>query len=163
METMISSPKRKLSKDAVKVWIMKDFITDIIGLIVLAVLFFLDYLFTWPYWIEWIIIGFIILSLLSPVWSIIRSNLLYKNWRYDIDEEFLKLRFGSLIEEHQLVPMTKVQSVTTSQGPLYRRYGLYILKIETMGSIHTIPGLSKQVAFDLRNTIAHYAKIKEVE
>jgi len=100
---------------------------------------------------------------LGAVWSFINPFLLYKNWRYDVDEEFLQLKSGVLYEEHQLVPMTKIQSVATKQGPLLRKYGLCSISIETMGSSHTIPALPKDVAIKLRNQIAHYAKIKEVE
>lgn len=59
--------------------------------------------------------------------------------------------------------MTKIQSVATEQGPILRKYGLYSVSVETMGSSHTIPALPKDVAVELRNQIAQYAKIKEVE
>lgn len=159
----IDEPQRRLSKDAVKVWLLSETIGNVIGFAILGGLFYLDFLFSWKVWIGWILLGITVISLVGAIWSWISPFLLYKNWRYDVDEEFLQLKSGALIEVHQLVPMTKIQSVTTKQGPLLRKYGLCSVSIETIGSSHTIPALSKDVAVTLRNQIAYYAKIKEVE
>jgi uncharacterized protein len=163
LEMRIAPPQNRLSKDAVKVWITADMIGDLIAFAVLGALLYLDHNFAWKEWIGWILIGLLVITILSIPWSIIRPMLLYKNWRYGVDEEFLKLKFGAITEKHQLVPMTKIQSVSASQGPLMRRYGLYSISIETMGSSHSIPALPEEVAMQLRDTIARFAKIKEVE
>lgn len=163
MYSQINVPQKRLSKDAVKVWIISETIANLIGFIILGVLLYLDYRFSWKEWIGWILIGITAISVLGAVWSFINPILLYKNWCYGVDEEFLQLKSGVLNEMHQLVPMTKIQSVATKQGPLLRKYGLCSVSIETMGSSHTIPVLPKEVAIELRNQIAHYAKIKEVE
>ncbi|WP_102272657.1 PH domain-containing protein [Cytobacillus massiliigabonensis] len=163
MNSHISSPQNQLSKKAVKVWIISEVIENVIGFIVLGVLFYLDYLFSWKEWIGWILIGVASLSVLFAVWSFIKPFLLYKTWRYAVDEEFLQLKHGALIEKNQLIPMTKIQSVATNQGPLLRRYDLYTVSVETMASTHTIPALPKETAIELRNQIAQFAKVKEVE
>lgn len=164
MYSQIPGPENRLSKDALKVWIISETITCVIILIILSILFYVDYLFSWKEWIGWILIGITILSVLVESWSIfIQPFLLYKNWRYDVNEEFLQLKSGALIEKHELVPMTKIQSVATIQGPLLRKYKLYSISIETMGSSHSIPALPEEIALKLRNQIAHFAKIKEVE
>ena len=164
MYSQIPAPEGRLSKNAVKVWIMTETISHLIGFIILGVLFYLDNFFSWKEWIGWILIGITCLTILSAIWSIfIKPFFLYKNWRYSADEDFLQLKSGAINEEHQLVPMTKIQAVSTNQGPFLRKYGLYSLSIETMGSSHVIPALPEDVAIDLRNRIAHFAKIKEVE
>lgn len=164
MYSEISAPQKRLSKDVVKVWIISKTIGHLIVFSILGVLFYLDHSFSWTQWISWILVGSTSLTGLSVIWAIfIKPFLLYKNWRYDANEEFLQLKMGALNEEHQLVPMTKIQSVATHQGPLLRKYGLYSISIETMGSSHRIPALPKDVAFELRNRIAHFAKLKEVE
>ncbi|HLS60413.1 MAG TPA: PH domain-containing protein [Virgibacillus sp.] len=164
MPSGIKIPENKLSKDVIKVKIIDEAIQHAILFIVLGVLFYLNQLFTWDEWIGWLLIGMVIITLLFAIWFILVSPfLLYKNWRYHVDEEFLQLKSGALKEKHQLVPMTKVQSVETNQGPILRKYGLYSLSIETMGSSHKIPALPEEVAISLRNQIAHFAKIKEVD
>lgn len=144
-------------------WMLSETITNLIAFIIIGVLLYLDYRFSWKEWIGWILIGITIISVLGAAWSLISPFLLYKNWRFDVDEEFLQLKSGVLNEVHELVPMTKIQSVATKQGPLLRKYGLCSVSIETMGSSHSIPALPKEVAIKLRNQIAQYAKIKEVE
>lgn len=93
---------------------------------------------------------------LQPVW-------LYRHWYYGVSAEFLQLKHGALNKVHQVIPMAKVQSVTTNQGPLMRKYGLYSVSVGTMGSSHVIPALPEEVAFALRNQIASYARINEVD
>ena len=164
MNSQIPVPEGRLSKNAVKVWVMVETVSHLIILSVLTALFFLDNFFYWQEWIGWILIAITCLTILSAIWSIfMKPFFLYKNWRYHADEEFLQLKSGAINEEHQLVPMSKIQAVSTNQGPFLRKYGLYSLSIETMGSSHVIPALPEDVAIDLRNRIAHFAKIKEVE
>ncbi|WP_042221094.1 PH domain-containing protein [Oceanobacillus manasiensis] len=163
MSENLLSPNQKLSKKAVKVWRLSETISNIISLIVLAILFYLDYYFSWVSWIGWILIGLVVITIVGAIWGYTRPALLYKHWRFGISEEFLQLKSGAIKEEHQLVPMTKIQSVSTKQGPLLRKFELYSVTVQTMGSSHTIPALEKEVATELRNTIAHYAKVEEME
>lgn len=161
--TETNEPNNRLSRDAVKVWMMSATIENVIGISILGILLYLDNFFSWKEWIGWILIGLIPISVIGAIWSLIRPFLLYKNWRYRVDEEFLQLKSGVWMERHQLIPMTKIQSVATEQGPIMRKYGLCSVSVETMASSHRIPGLPKEAAIELRSKIAHYAKIKEVE
>ncbi|MBM7716560.1 PH domain-containing protein [Siminovitchia sp. FSL H7-0308] len=163
MNNSLDLPKKRLSKDAIKVWIITEAIGNIIAFTILGILFYLDDRFSWKEWIGWILIGITVLLIIAFIWSLIEPFFLYKNWRYDVNEEFLQLKSGAINETHELIPMTKIQSVATEQGPILRKYGLYSVSVETMGSSHTIPALPKDVAVELRNQIAQYAKIKEVE
>ncbi|WP_432653137.1 PH domain-containing protein [Salibacterium salarium] len=157
-------PEQRLSKEAVKVWIMKGAIMELLGFSTLGILFYLDYLFGWKDWIGWILIGITIISVVMAVWALfIEPFLLYKNWRYEVSEQFLQLKFGAINEAHHLVPMTKIQSVATNQGPFLRKYGLSSLTIQTMASSHSIPALPEETAQQLRNNIAQFAQIKEVD
>ena len=163
MNALLEEPQKRLSKHAVKVWLIGEMIGNFIGLISLGVLFYLDYYFSWKDWIGWILIVVTALALISAIWGFIHPFLLYKNWRYDADEEFLHLKSGAINETHQLVPMTKIQAVETEQGPILRKYRLRSVSVQTMGSSHTIPALPQEIAIELRNQIAQYAKVKEVE
>jgi uncharacterized protein len=163
MYSEVNEPQLRLSKDAVKVWVITETIYNVVGFIILGILLYLDHWFSWKEWIGWILWGLVGLSVLGMVWSWISPFFLYKSWRYDINEEFLQMKSGVLNEKHQLVPMTKIQSVASNQGLILRKYGLCSVSVETMGSSHSIPALPKEEAEKLRNQIAHFAKIKEVE
>ncbi|TWT07840.1 PH domain-containing protein [Planococcus sp. CPCC 101016] len=163
MNDHYAAPRHSLSPNAVKYWRMEELISNVIAGVILAVLLYLDWLFGWYSWIGWVLIGLAVIFLIGIVWSILSPPLTYKSWRYDLDEEFLHLQFGIWSRTEQLVPMTKIQAVSLTQGPLMRKYKLASLSVETMGSSHAIPALPKEKAAELRVKIAHFAKIKEVE
>lgn len=164
MDRHIQMPTTRLSKHSVAMWRVSGMIAIIIYALILGITYFLYDYFSWYDWVyKGILIG-IVLLIIHFLWEvIIHPALLYKNWRYCADEEFLQLKSGAFIMAHQIVPMTKIQSVSTNQGPILRRYNLYSITVETMGSSHTIPAIQKEKAILLRDAIAHYAKIKEVE
>ncbi|WP_277678090.1 PH domain-containing protein [Gracilibacillus dipsosauri] len=153
----------KISEKAPKVWRMTELISDLIGIIILAVIFFLDAYFDWVYWIGWILIALTIVLVLGSIWGVIEPDLLYKSWYFKVDEEFFQIKKGIWKEQWVTIPMTKIQGVSTTQGPILRRYQLRSITVETMGSSYSIPALEEKVAYELRDNIAEYAKIKEVE
>lgn len=160
----IPQPKRRIPEDAVKVWRLDNLIEDAIALVVLVGLLWAGYYFSWYHWI--IIVLWILLCLMpiSVVWSaIIDPKLLHKYWRYGITDEFVQLKRGIFKLEHTVVPMTKIQYVKATQGPLLRRYQLYTLSIGTIRSSHSIPALTEEEAFQLRDHIAEQAKLKEAD
>lgn len=164
MYSKIEEPKRCISEKAMKVWRISESLINMGILVVLCIVFYLDVYFEWKYWIGWIIIGLLGMTVLSAIWGIfIEPSLKQKYWRYDVDEEFIQLKSGIWNKKHQLIPMTKVQSVELVQGPLLRKFQLYSISVGTMGSSHKIPAIPQEEARELRDQIAHYAKIKEVE
>ncbi|ALS78640.1 hypothetical protein AUO94_08180 [Planococcus kocurii] len=163
MNNQYDAPRHSLSPNAVSYWRLEELISNLIAFIVLAVLFYLDWRFNWYNWIFWVLIALAIFWVIGFVWSIISPPLTFKSWRYDLDAEFLYLQFGIWNQTQQLVPMTKIQAVSLTQGPLMRKFKLASLSVETMGSSHAIPALPKAVATELRERVAHFAKIKEVE
>lgn len=164
MNDKIVPPKRKISKDGINVWRITNLIGHSVTLIILAILLYLDIYFSWKNWIGtglWIMIAIIGLS---AIWSIfLEPVFLQRNWRYDIDEQFVKLKHGAWNETNIVIPMTKVQYVTTQDEPLFRKYGLMTLEIGTMATTHEIPILPRKVGLELRDKIAHFAKIKDEE
>lgn len=164
MYSKVKPPTKQISKQAVKVWRMSEAIIHLIILAILILLLFADDYFAWKEWIGWGLIGLTVLCLFNSVWSIfIEPGLLQKYWRYDVNEEFIQTKRGALFETHELIPMTKVQSVRLDQGPLLRKYNLYSLSIGTMGDSHEIPAIPEEEAYELRDKIAYFAKIKEVD
>ncbi|MDQ0721821.1 membrane protein YdbS with pleckstrin-like domain [Paenibacillus sp. W4I10] len=164
MSIQWNTPEQRLSPNAVNLWRISAIIWNVIGFLILAVLLILDSIYGWKTWIGWILWGVTAVSVLYAVWDIfIQPSWLYKHWFYDVNEEFLQLKRGALTKVHQIIPMAKVQSVTTNQGPLMRKYGLYSVSVGTMGSSHEIPALPEEVALALRHQIASYARINEVD
>ena len=158
----IEEPTQKISPDAVKAWRLANVIGESIALIVIAGLLYAGYAFDWKEWIVWILWAVIGLNVLSAIYSIgIEPVILQKYWRYEVDEEYIQLKHGRFQKHHNLIPMTKVEYVSTNQGPLLRKYGLYDLTIGTVTSSHKIPAIPEAEALALRAKIGFLAKIKD--
>jgi uncharacterized protein len=164
LNNTIPEPSKRIAKEFIKARRLSDLIADIIGLVIFGILFYLDLYFHWPVWVGWILLSILAISFVGAIWGyVIEPVLLQKSWRYDVSEEFIQLKYGIWNARHQVVPMTKVQSVELNQGPILRKFSLYSIKIGTMGTKHKIPGLPEEEAKELRDMIAQYAKLKEVE
>lgn len=155
--------KNQLSPAFPKIRLISESITNIVGFIILGVLFWVNHYFSWPTWVFWILVVILVFAILGTIWSFIEPTLLYRNWSYQFDDEYLQISYGVLTKEWVTVPMTKIQSVSTSQGPIMKRYHSRSIKVETMGSSHTIPALEEGVALELRERLAEYAKLREVD
>ncbi len=140
---------------------ISELVTNIIALLVVGVLFWLDFHFGWPIWAIWILIGLLVFSVLGTVYSLFEPTFLYRSWSYQYDEEYLQLRYGIWKKIWVTVPMTKIQSVSTVQGPIMKRFQTRSIRVETMGSSHAIPALDEGVALQLREVLSKYAKLKE--
>ncbi|MFD2043759.1 PH domain-containing protein [Ornithinibacillus salinisoli] len=155
--------KHNLSPSFPKVRMITDTLSNMIVFVVIGIFFWLDHFFAWPTWVFWVLIGLVVLNILGIIWSIIEPGYLYRSWSYQFDDEYLQLSYGILNKEWVTVPMAKIQSVSTSQGPIMKRYQVRSIKVETMGSSHVIPALDENVALKIRETLADYAKLKEVD
>ncbi|WP_449539784.1 PH domain-containing protein [Ferdinandcohnia sp. Marseille-Q9671] len=155
--------ENKLSPAFPKIKMISDTITNLVGFLLVGFFFWLNHYFSWPSWVFWILIAVLVFAVFGTIWSFIEPGLLYRNWSYTFNDEYLQLSYGVFTKEWVTVPMTKIQSVATSQGPIMKRYHTRSIKVETMGSSHTIPALEENVALELREKLAEYAKLKEVD
>lgn len=161
MQTQIKEPQHKLPKESLRVGLIGDVFFDVVVLLIFTALFGLNYLFEWPAWIGTVLLILLIIAVPLLVLGYWGTIIDHRNWRYDIDEEYVQLRQGAWFQKDQLIPVTKIQSVETKQGPLLRRYKLRAVEIETMAGDYSIPALPDKEAYALRDEIAAYAKAKE--
>jgi len=152
-----------LSPSYPKIKIITDTIGNIITLIVLGILFYLDYSFNWPAWVFWVLLVILVITIVGFIWSFIQPKLEYNNWSYQYNHEYLQLKFGVIKKQWVTIPMTKIQAVSTTQGPVMKRFNVRSIKVQTMGSEHIIPLLEEDVALRLREIIADFARLQEVD
>ena len=164
MYLQIQEPKQRISKESIWVWRLSNMLEDAIILLVLGVLWYLSEMYDWKTWITYLLIILIGLTVLTGIYSIFfEPYYKYKTWRYEIDEEYVQLKRGHFIEKHIVIPMTKVEYVSTHQGPLLRKYQLYDVEIGTTTTNHTIPAIPAEQASALREQIAIFAKVKDID
>ena len=164
MYLQVQEPKQRISKDSIWVWRLSNILEEGIILIVLGGLWYLSEMYDWKKWITYLLIVLIGLTVITAIYTIFLGPYYkYKTWRYEIDEEYVQIKRGLFIEEHTVIPMTKVEYVSTHQGPLLRKYQLYDVEIGTTTTNHTIPAIPEEQAKVLRDQIAIFAKVKDLD
>ena len=161
MYLQIKEPTKRISADSVRVWRISNLLGYGITLVLAGAVLYAAYYYEWKTWIAAILtIGFMLL-LAAAIWAVgIKPYYLQKTWRYEIDEQFAQLKYGRFKVRHIVIPMAKVEYVSTSQGPFLRKYGLFNVEIGTTTSDHTIPAIHRDEAYALREQISTYAKVK---
>lgn len=160
MISHIPEPKKKISKKAINVWRITDFIQNLIGLIILGSLIFSFHYFDWLNWIGVLIYILFGIAFLIMIYELtIRPVLLQRTWRYDIDENYIQLKHGFINKHSLIIPMSRVEYVNTNQGPILRYYDLSVLTIGTITSANKIPAIPMQEAEEIRALIIHLAEL----
>jgi uncharacterized protein len=85
-------------------------------------------------------------------------ELRWRRWRYEVRDEEIDLRHGTVRITRTLVPMLRVQHVDTTQGPLDQALQLATVVIHTAAGTTTIPALGEGDAERLRDRIATLAR-----
>jgi membrane protein YdbS with pleckstrin-like domain len=85
-------------------------------------------------------------------------ELRWSRWRYEIRDEEIDLRHGTVTITRTLIPMLRVQHVDTTRGPLDQMLGLATVVVHTAAGKTTIPALDEDDAGRLRDQIATLAR-----
>lgn len=89
-------------------------------------------------------------------WSVLAPPLSWMRWRWGMDEELLVLRWGIISHYERAIPISRLQHVDLTRGPIERLFGLSTLIVHTAGTSAAsfdLPGLADKVARSLRDRI----------
>ncbi|OGD87096.1 hypothetical protein A3D81_02770 [Candidatus Curtissbacteria bacterium RIFCSPHIGHO2_02_FULL_40_17] len=115
---------------------------------------------------------FIVLIIFIPLVSYLLAKLAYKNWRFEVTEDSLRVEKGIIWKRYVSIPYERIQNIDIMRGLLARILGLSDLHIQTAGQSTTsgfslfsssegrIPGLGTEEAEALRNDLIKRAKGK---
>lgn len=93
-----------------------------------------------------------------------RASVAYRNVRWRLDEDGLRVRRGRIWRSEVLVPRARVQHLDIERGPIERRYGLATLIVHTAGTRMNAlrqPGFDEATAARLRDALV--PKVREVD
>jgi uncharacterized protein len=141
-------PARRLSSTARWLWRAQGLIATVAAIVVSGVLSDAP---GGPLWVLLPIVVFAIGVVAVP-------ELRWSRWRYEIRDEEIDLRHGTLTITRTLIPMLRVQHVDTTRGPLDQLFGLATVVIHTAAGETTIPALDDEYAGRLRDRIATLAR-----
>lgn len=90
------------------------------------------------------------------LWALISPSLAYARWRFSVDDELMLMRYGIIYHEEKAIPISRLQHVDLTRGPIERLFGLATLVVFTAGTeaaSFRLPGLAVDRAHALRDQI----------
>lgn len=142
----------KISRDAIKVSTIKEFIGLVVMLLILAAFLKLAPYFKLKNIITIIFIAIIVLDFINALFY---PRIEYKNWTYCMKEDKVILRYGVFVTKTVVIPIKRIQYVDTATGPILSHFGLTSLSIYTAGGKYEIPYLVHSIAKELQANITN--------
>jgi membrane protein YdbS with pleckstrin-like domain len=84
----------------------------------------------------------------------VAPELRWRRWRWDVGEDDVEIRSGTLTVTHTIVPLRRVQHVDTQRGILEQALGLATVALHTAAGANRIPALGEDDAAAVRDRIA---------
>jgi membrane protein YdbS with pleckstrin-like domain len=146
-------PARRLAPQARWVWALQQMTTwgalTVVGAIVAAQV---DGAAPWT----WLVPAAALVVCTATV-----PRLRWSRWRWDVRDEGIDIRHGTVTIRRTLIPWVRVQHVDTRRGVLEQSFGLATVIVHTAAGGHTIPMLEAGEASLLRDRIARLARAEE--
>lgn len=141
---------KRIHPAAIKLWI----INGIIGSLFTMGLAYGIYYFAHRYVSYWSLgIGGVISFLAIFVHPFIE----YKQWRYCIAEDRVEFTHGIYFSSKTIIPISKIQHLEITQGPLQKLFHLSSIEIYTAGQSHKIEAIltaeAEEIVENLNNSI----------
>lgn len=79
----------------------------------------------------------VVLIPIIPIWLIVASMYLKRYFEHlecELTSRSLRFKKGYIFQTERTIPLDKIQDLTFKEGPLLKRFGISILKIETAGN-----------------------------
>lgn len=101
-----------------------------------------------------------LLTLFFAVLTFVFPFLIYKIYRYQINEDKIIVKSGVIFLNKDIIPIKRIQHIEIMQGPIKQIFGLSTLNVYSAGSIQRIIGIKKETAELLADQIKSYLDIK---
>jgi len=142
-----AEPSRRLSPGARWVWLLHQALFWLV-LVVLAKVFGGH---VWgPLWLV-ALLGLLVVPALV-------STIRWRRWRWDVGDEGIDVRHGTLTVRRTLIPWIRVQHVDTRRGITEQMFDLATVVVHTAAGAHEIPLLDSREAEILRERIGARAR-----
>ncbi|KRT93066.1 MULTISPECIES: PH domain-containing protein [Bacillus] len=143
----------KVNKKSVAIWNLE---TLSIVLIFELVASFCFYFFNEYDFIKKLCLLVIIGGLLYFLWDCVQNSLLYRWYKYTLNDDSLFIRKGGFSVSETMIPLKRIQHVHVEQTFFSRLFNLYQVGIFTAGDSHSIGFLDKKEASELKEALLDY-------
>lgn len=142
-EAALRIPEHRVSPHAIGYWRVLALITTaVVGLPVLIAAWVIPGL---PGWVPFLAIAFVLALL---VWSLVMPHVRFRIHRWEVTPTAIHTRTGWLGIDQRIAPLSRVQTVDSSQGALMRLFRISAITVTTASAAGpiTIEGLDADVA-----------------
>ena len=141
-------PQRRLGANARAMWRLEGLATTAMAVIAAAVAAsFVER--GWFSGLAWAAVALVAAAAIGVV-----PELRWRRWRWDVGEDDVEIRSGTLTVTHTVVPLRRVQHVDTHEGLLEQALGLATVSLHTAAGTNRIPALHESDAAAVRDRIA---------
>jgi membrane protein YdbS with pleckstrin-like domain len=95
------------------------------------------------------------------VCTLVVPELRWRRWRWEVREDEIDIRHGTLTVRRTLIPMPRVQHVDTTRGVVEQSLNLATVEVHTAAGSHKIPLLGLSDADEVRDRISQLARTDE--
>lgn len=112
---------------------------------------------------SWLVAGIMtaVWAVMLLVWVVVLPPIRFARWRYELSADYLDIARGIVWRKRFIIPFIRVQNTDTRQGPILRAFGLSSVTVSTAAGEHAIPGLSAEVADQVRDRAAEFARLAQ--
>ena len=111
----------------------------------------------WHWW-PWLPTVALIFSVIVGLGLLVSIPYRYRFTRYQLSNLALEVQSGFFTRKFEAVPISRIQNVTLTAGPLLQWQHLQAVTIETAATSHTIDGVEPTVANQLRDQLLTLAQ-----
>lgn len=156
----LREPQEMLDPNAKRVWMIGDATATLVFTAITAAVMSLARWVLELGW-AWVAVPVGVVLVIGLAWMILTPPVRYNQWRFEIRDDEVDLLHGIVVRTRQIVPMSRIQHVDTTRGPIQRRYGLASVVFYTAAGSMLIPELSVERAAAVRDRIAALAKVHD--
>ena len=106
----------------------------------------------------WALLAWVALALFALFTVVLVPEVRWRRWRWEVREHEIDLRHGTWEVIRTLVPMARVQHVTTRRDPFQQALDLATVVVHTAAGANEIPALTVAEAARVRDRIAELAR-----
>jgi uncharacterized protein len=149
--TETPEPARTLAPAARILWRLEGLVTTVVAVIAAAVL-------QGAVGGTIALLGWVAAALAALVAVVLVPELRWRRWRWEVREQEIDIRRGTVAVTRTLVPMLRVQHVDTKRDLLQQWLGLATVVFHTAAGANEIPALTVAEAGRVRDRIAELAR-----
>jgi len=145
----------QLPKRITRIWLISAFIWMVVLIGVSGLTWFLTTRFHWWPALPVIVV---VASLVFVIGLFVSIPYRYRFTRYQLSTLALEVQSGFFLRKFEAVPISRIQNVTLTAGPLLQWQHLQAVTVETAATSHTIDGVEPAVADQLRDQLLKLAQ-----